>query len=51
MHSYPMRVGGRAATTSRSKGDQARLLSVAERTRHLFGNDQAQRAPVRLEKK
>ena len=29
------------------KGDQARLLSVAERTRHLFGKDQAQRAPAR----
>ena len=33
------------------KGDQARLLSVAERTRHLFGKDQAQRAPVRRAKK
>lgn len=33
------------------KGDQARLLSVAERTRHLFGKDQAQRAPARRGKK
>lgn len=33
------------------KGDQARLLSVAERTRHLFGKDQAQRAPARPAKK
>jgi len=33
------------------KGDQARLLSVAERTRHLFGKDQAQRAPARRAKK
>ena len=33
------------------KGDQARLLSVAERTRYLFGKDQAQRAPVRRAKK
>jgi adenine-specific DNA methylase len=33
------------------KGDQARLLSVAERTHHLFGKDQAQRAPARRTKK
>jgi adenine-specific DNA methylase len=33
------------------KGDKARLLSVAERTRHLFGKDQAQRAPARRAKK
>ena len=33
------------------KGDQARLLSVAERTRHLFGTDLAQRAPARRAKK
>ena len=33
------------------KGDQARLLSVAERTRHLFGKDQAQRNPARRAKK
>jgi hypothetical protein len=40
------------------KGDKARLLSVAERTRHLFGNlpagrqgTQAQRAPARRAKK
>lgn len=33
------------------KGDQARLLSVSERTRHLFGKDQAQRAPARRAKK
>lgn len=33
------------------KGDQARLLSVAERTRHLFGKDQAQRPPGRRAKK
>ncbi len=32
------------------KGDQARLLSVAERTRHLFGKDQVQRAPARRAK-
>ena len=32
------------------KGDQARLLSVAERTRHLFGHD-AERAPARRAKK
>ena len=32
------------------KGDQARLLSVAERTRHLFGKDQAQHAPTRRAK-
>ena len=32
------------------KGDQARLLSVAERTRHLFGMD-AERAPARRAKK
>ena len=32
------------------KGDQARLLSVAERTRHLFGKD-AERAPARRVKK
>ena len=32
------------------KGDQARLLSVAERTRHLFGKD-AERAPARRAKK
>ena len=32
------------------KGDQARLLSVAERTRHLFGKD-AERAPARRTKK
>ena len=32
------------------KGAQARLLSVAERTRHLFGKD-AERAPVRRVKK
>jgi len=32
-------------------GDKARLLSVAERTRHLFGKDQAQRAPARRAKK
>jgi len=31
-------------------GDQARLLSVAERTRLLFGKDQAQRAPARRAK-
>ena len=29
------------------KGDQARLLSVAERTQYLFGKDQMQDAPVR----
>ena len=29
------------------KGDQARLLSVTERTRHLFGREQAHRAPER----
>ncbi len=29
------------------KGDQARLLSVAERTRHLFGKQQAHRAAPR----
>ena len=33
------------------KGDQARLLSVAERTRHLFGKDQPQRTPARRAKK
>jgi len=33
------------------KGDQARLLSVAESTRHLFGKDQPQRAPARRAKK
>jgi putative DNA methylase len=33
------------------KGDQARLLSVAERTRHLFGKDHPQRAPARRAKK
>ncbi len=33
------------------KGDQARLLSVAERTRHLFGKDEARRAPTRRPKK
>ena len=32
------------------KGDQARLLSVAERTRHLFGKD-AEQMPVRSAKK
>ena len=32
------------------KGDQARLLPVAERTRHLFGKD-AERAPARRTKK
>ena len=32
------------------KGDQARLLSVAERTRYLFGQD-AERAPARRAKK
>ena len=32
------------------KGDQARLLSVAERTRHLFGKD-SERAPARRAKK
>ena len=32
------------------KGDRARLLSVAERTRHLFGKD-AERAPARRVKK
>ena len=32
------------------KGDQARLLSVAERTRHLFGKD-AERVPARRAKK
>ena len=32
------------------KGDQARLLSVAERTEHLFGKDQVQRAPARRAK-
>ena len=32
------------------KGDQARLLSVAERTRHLFGKD-AERAPAKRVKK
>ena len=32
------------------KGDQARLLSVADRTRHLFGKD-AERAPARRAKK
>lgn len=32
-------------------GDQARLLSVTERTAHLFGKDQAQRAPARRIKK
>ena len=33
------------------KGNRARLLSVAERTRHLFGKDQIQHAPVRRAKK
>lgn len=33
------------------KGDQARLLTVAERTRYLFGKDHTQRAPVRRIKK
>jgi putative DNA methylase len=33
------------------KGNRARLLSVAERTRHLFGKDQAQRTPARRAKK
>lgn len=33
------------------KGDEARLLSVAERTRYLFGKDAAQQGPVRLTKK
>ena len=33
------------------KGDQARLLSVAERTRHLFGKDQAKPPPARRAKK
>ena len=32
------------------KGDQARLFSVAERARHLFGKDQAQRTPARRAK-
>lgn len=32
------------------KGDQARLLSVAERTRYLFGKDEAQPAPPRRSK-
>ena len=32
------------------KGDHARLLSVAERTRHLFGHD-PERAPTRRSKK
>ncbi len=33
------------------KGDRARLLSVAERTRHLFGKDQAPGVPPRRAKK
>jgi ribA/ribD-fused uncharacterized protein len=33
------------------RGDQARLLSVAERTRHLFGKDQAQLGTARRPKK
>lgn len=33
------------------KGDKARLLSVTERTRYLFGKDQAQQAPARRSKK
>jgi hypothetical protein len=33
------------------RGDQARLLSVAERTHYLFGKGQAQRAPARRAKK
>lgn len=33
------------------KGEQARLLSVAERTRHLFGKEQTESAPVRRAKK
>lgn len=32
------------------KGDKARLLSVAERTRHLFGKDEALQAPARRAK-
>ena len=33
------------------KGDRARLLSVAERTKYLFGSDQAQPAPSRRTRK
>ena len=33
------------------KGSQARLLSVAERTRHLFGTNQIQEAPARPAKR
>ena len=33
------------------KGNQARLLSVTERTRHLFSKDQSQNAPARRAKK
>ena len=33
------------------KGDQARLLSVTERTRHLFGKDQSHYTPARRAKK
>jgi len=33
------------------KGDEARLLSVAERTRHLFGKDDTQQGPSRPAKK
>ena len=33
------------------KGDEARLLSVSERTRHLFGKDQLERPPPRRAKK
>lgn len=33
------------------KGDKARLLSVAERTRHLFGKDQPKQQPARRAKK
>lgn len=33
------------------KGDRARLLSVSERTQHLFGKDQIQNAPVRRTKR
>lgn len=33
------------------RGDQARLLSVAERTRHLFGKDQLQHTPTTRSRK